>query len=297
MLLVIAATGLLRGLQDTKTPLVVSIAGFALNAALNVLFIYGFGWGIAGSAVGTVIAQWAMGLVFVIMAVRAARSTGTPLRPGLRGVGSAAASGSWLLVRTASLRVAMLATVFVGSSLGVTDLAVLQIALTLFGLVALILDALAIAGQALIGHSIGAEDVPRISAITSRLIRLGLSSGVIAGVALAAGSWALGPVFSSDPAVHAGLTIVVLVMSVGIPLAGFVFVLDGVLIGAGDARYLALSGLVNLVAYLPLLAAVFATGAGIVWLWVAFGFGYIGARALTLGLRVRGTRWLPSGMA
>jgi Na+-driven multidrug efflux pump len=73
-------------------------------------------------------------------------------------------------------------------------------------------------------------------------------------------------------------------------------VLDGVLIGAGDAKYLALSGLINLAAYLPLLAIVLATGAGIGWLWVAFGFGYIGARAVTLGLRARGTAWMVSGV-
>jgi putative MATE family efflux protein len=295
MLLVIAATGLLRGLQDTRTPLFVAIAGFAANAGLNILFIYGFGWGIAGSAVGTVIAQWAMALVFVTMAVRAARQTGTTLRPGLRGVGVAAVSSGWLFVRTVSLRLAMLATVFVGSSLGVTELGTLHIALTIFGLVALILDSLAIAGQALVGHSLGASHIERVSAVTSRLVRLGVWAGGLTGLALAATSWALGPVFSSDVRVHESLTLVVLVMAAGIPLAGYVFVLDGVLIGAGDAKYLALTGLVNLAAYLPLLAIVLMSGAGIAWLWAAFGIGYIGARAVTLGLRAKGNKWIISG--
>jgi putative MATE family efflux protein len=132
MLLVIAATGLLRGLQDTRTPLVIAVAGFAANAALNSVFIYGFGWGVAGSAAGTVIAQWGMASVYVVMAIRAARATGASLAPGLRGVTGAATSGGWLFLRTASLRAAMIATVVAGASFGVTELATLQIALTIF---------------------------------------------------------------------------------------------------------------------------------------------------------------------
>jgi putative MATE family efflux protein len=297
MLLVIAATGLLRGLQDTKTPLVVATAGFGANAVLSALFIYGFGWGIAGSAIGTVVAQWAMAAVYLVIAVRASRAAGARLRPGFRGVGSAARSGMWLLARTASLRAAMLATVFVATDLGVTELATLQIALTVFSTLAFILDSLAIAGQALIGHGLGADDVPRVSAITRRLIGQGLLSGLLLAVVVLAAAPLLGPVFSSDPAVHRMLTSTMLVMAGGIPLAGYVFVLDGVLIGAGDARYLAISGAVNLAMYVPLLiwVDVATPDAGLAWLWAAFGFGYIGARALTLGLRARGTRWIVTG--
>ena len=182
----------------------------------------------------------------------------------------------------------MLATVFVGADLGVTELATLQIALTVFSTLAFILDSLAIAGQALIGHGLGADDVPRVSAITRRLIGQGLLSGLLLAFVILALAPLLGPVFSSDPAVHRMLTSTMLVMAGGIPLAGYVFVLDGVLIGAGDARYLAISGAVNLAMYAPLLiwVDVAQPDAGLAWLWAAFGFGFIGARALTLGLRV-----------
>ncbi|PPF89700.1 MATE family efflux transporter [Subtercola sp. Z020] len=303
MLLVIAATGLLRGLQDTRTPLVVAVAGFAANAGLNALFIYGFGWGIAGSAAGTVVAQWAMAAVYIVIAVRAARASGALLRPGLDGVGSAAASGAWLLLRTASLRAAILATVAVAATLGTASLGAFQIALTLFTTLAFILDALAIAGQALIGHGLGAGDTERVMLVTRRLVRWGLASGVVLGaaVALVAGLGLLGPVFTSSPEVQAALRVTALAMAVGIPLAGYVFVLDGVLIGAGDSRYLALSGLVNVAIYAPLLVLVllFAPGGGddaaLVWLWAAFGYGYLGARALTLGLRARSGRWIVAG--
>lgn len=297
MLLVIAANGLLRGLQDTRTPLIVAVAGFAMNAALNALFIYGFGWGVAGSAAGTVVAQWSMALVYIVMAVRAARSSGAPLSPGLRGVGSAAGSGMWLLARTASLRIAMLATVFVATDLGVTELAALQIAMTIFSTLAFILDALAIAGQALIGHGLGASAVDRVSAITRRLIQHGLVFGLALGVVIAVLAPFAAPVFTSDQGVRDAVTLTLFIMAAGIPLAGYVFVLDGVLIGAGDARYLAITGLLNLAIYLPLLVwlDLARPEPPLAWLWVAFGFGYMGARALTLGLRAHGTRWIVTG--
>jgi len=291
MLIVLAATGLLRGLQNTRTPLAIVTAGFAANAGLNALFIYGFGWGIAGSAAGTVVAQWAMAVAFLVIVVRVARGSGAALRPGLAGVTGVAASGGWLLLRTASLRAAMLATVFAGSLLGASGLATLQVALALFSLLAFVLDSLAIAGQAMIGHGFGAADVGRVSQVSHRLIRFGLLAGLAIGVVVAALSPVIGRVFSSDNAVLDALPPVLLVMAVGVPISGFVFVLDGVLIGAGDSRYLALSGLVNLAVYLPLLW--WATAVGTVFaVWTAFALGYIGIRAVTLGLRVRGTRWI-----
>ncbi|SMQ74233.1 MATE family efflux transporter [Agreia sp. VKM Ac-1783] len=299
MLLVIAATGLLRGLQDTKTPLIVAVSGFAANAALNALFIYGLGFGIAGSAAGTVVAQWAMAAVYLVIAVRASRSNGVSLRPGLAGVTGAAASGGWLFLRTASLRAALLATVVVASDLGVVELATFQIASTLFFTLAFILDALAIAGQALVGHGLGAQDVSRVRGVMRRLVLWGIGSGLVLGIVLAAVAPFLGPIFSSSRDVHQALVVVVLVMAIGVPLAGYVFVLDGVLIGAGDARYLALAGLATVVVYAPLLLLVALFGpdgtAGLVWLWLAFGFGYMSARALTLGLRARGTAWMHTG--
>ena len=298
MLIVIAATGLFRGLQDTRTPLVVAVCGFGANIVLNVSFIYGLGWGIAGSAAGTVVAQWGMAAVLVGIAIRSARSHGVTLRPGLSGVRGVAASGGWLLLRTASLRAAFLASVAVASSFGVIELAAFQVATTLFFTLAFILDALAIAGQALTGHGLGAADVPRVRGIMRRLIEWGIGSGVVLGVLLAAASFVLGPVFSSTPAVQDALAGVALLMAIGVPLAGYVFVLDGVLIGAGDAKYLALTGLVNLGVYLPLLAAVNFLASGdsaILWLWAALGFGYIGARAVTLGLRSRSTAWMVTG--
>jgi putative MATE family efflux protein len=299
LLVTLAASGLLRGLQDTRTPLVVAGAGFAANAALNALFIYGLGWGIAGSAAGTVVASWGMAAAYLVIIVRAAVRSGARLSPHVSGVGSALRSGGWLLVRTASLRVAMLATVFVATGFGTSELATVQVALTIFSTLAFVLDALAIAGQAMIGHGLGASDVPRVRAITRRLLQFGVGGGALLGLAIAALSAVLPFVFTTDVSVTGPLTTVLLVMAVGIPVAGYVFVLDGVLIGAGDARYLAWTGIVNLAAFVPLAVAAWAfspsDAAGLSWLTAAFAFGYIGARAVTLGIRSRRGRWMVTG--
>jgi putative MATE family efflux protein len=278
---------------------VVAGVGFAANAALNAVFIYGLGWGVAGSAIGTVVASWGMAAAYLVIIVRAARASGATLTPHVSGIGTSLRSGSWLLLRTASLRVAMLATVLVASGIGTPELATLQIALTVFSTLAFVLDALAIAGQAMIGHGLGASDVPRVRAITRRLLQFGVGGGALLGVVVAAISPVLPLVFTTDAAVASALTVALLVMAAGIPLAGYVFVLDGVLIGAGDARYLALTGVLNLAVYLPMLLLVagagLGSGAALFWLWLAFGIGYIGARAVTLGLRARGERWIVTG--
>ncbi len=93
MLLVFAMTGLLRGLQDTRTPLAVAVAGFGANILLNFCFIYPAGLGIAGSALGTVVAQWAMVVVYAVIVVRRARRVGAPLLPHHAGIGRTARAG------------------------------------------------------------------------------------------------------------------------------------------------------------------------------------------------------------
>ncbi|WP_010205576.1 MATE family efflux transporter [Salinibacterium sp. PAMC 21357] len=299
MLITFAASGLLRGLQDTRTPLVVAVAGFVSNALLNVLFIYGFGWGLAGSAIGTVVASWGMAIAYIVMLLTIARREQARVRPHLGGMLTAGHAGAWLLLRTASLRAAMLATIAVATGFGVAELATVQIALTIFATLAFVLDALAIAGQAMIGKELGASDIPQARAITRRLVQLGIASGVLLGLIVLAMSPWVGFIFSSDIDVRTGLAALLPVLALGIPIAGFVFVLDGVLIGAGDARYLALTGIINLAVYLPLLwwvqAADLTAVPALVSLWFAFGLGYIGARAVTLGLRAHGDRWLVTG--
>lgn len=299
MLLIFAGAGVLRGLQDTRTPLVVATAGFTLNILLNLLLVYGLGWSVTGSAVGTSIAQWAMAAVYLAMVQRNARRHGVSLMPNWHGIRAMTKVGSWLMLRTLSLRIAILATVLVVTGQGAVNLAAHQLAMTVFTFLAFALDALAIAAQALIGKELGASNPEKARQLTQTMIRWGTGFGVVTGVLLALAAPVTGALFSPDAGVQSVLAAALLVLAVGQPVAGYVFVLDGVLIGAGDAKYLAVAGVVNLAAYLPLLFAVplagVSGGAALIWVWAAFSLGYMLARAMTLGLRARTDRWMVLG--
>lgn len=298
MLAVIAATGLFRGLQDTRTPLVIAIAGFTANGALNAFLIYGAGWGIAGSAIGTVLAQWGMAVACIAIAVRHARREGASIRPGLPGVAAAAKAGGWMLLRTVTLRVALVATTVAATGLGTVTLASTQVLFQLTFLFALALDAFAIAAQAMIGFDLGAGTHEQVRATVRRLIAWAVVSGVVLGGVLAGVAPWLGLVFSSDAGVVEAVLVGAWVVAATMPLGALVFVLDGVLIGAADGRYLALAGVVNLVVYLPLLwwasltPAEGGAPAAVLAIQLAYCVGFYGIRAVTLGVRAFGTRWM-----
>ena len=179
MLVALAATGVLRGLQDTRTPLVASVAGFSSNVVLNLLFVYGFGWGIAGSAWGTVIAQTGMAAALVTVMVSHARRAGAGLHPHPARVLRAALTGIPLLVRTLALRAVLVLTTWVAAGLGDVPLASHQVAATVWSFLAFALDALAIAAQALTGKALGAGDVAGARAATTTMIRWGIWGGAV----------------------------------------------------------------------------------------------------------------------
>ena len=153
---------------------------------------------------------------------------------------------------------------------------------------------MAIAGQTLTGRSLGSGDAAGTRALTRRMIGWGVGTGVVAGGVLALLAPWLPHLFTSDPAVRAALVPALLVVAAIQPMSGVVFVLDGVLIGAGDGVYLAVAGLVTLAVYAPLVLLVGSTGAGFTWLWVAYG-AFIAARLATLWLRQRGDTWMVLG--
>ena len=299
MLVVFAATGLLRGLQDTVTPLWIAGLGFGANALLNWLFIYGFGWGIAGSAFGTVVAQWGMVAAYAVVVGRLARRHEASIRPQRDGVRGSARSGGWLFLRTVSLRVALLATVGVATGLGTDELAGWQVAFTIFSTAAFALDALAIAAQALVGKGLGAEDPHTVRRVLGRTVAWGAWFGIVTGVLIGVLSGVIGLLFTGDAAIAALVQPALIVLAVAQPVCGVVFVLDGVLIGAGDAKYLAIVGVLNLVPFVPalvLIAVLHPVGAaGLAWLALAFFGVYMLARLLTLGWRVRGSAWMTAG--
>ncbi|MFH8367975.1 MATE family efflux transporter [Streptomyces sp. NPDC018031] len=294
MLVVLAATGVLRGLQDTRTPLYVAIAGFTANAALNVALVYGAGFGIAGSAWGTVIAQWAMAAAYLVVVVRGARRYGAALRPDPAGIRACAQAGAPLLVRTLSLRAILLVATGVAARLGDADVAAHQIILTLWSLLAFALDAIAIAGQAIIGRYLGAGDEAGARAVCRRMLQWGIASGVVLGLLVVLARPLFIPLFTTDPSVHDALLPALLVVAVTQPVSGVVFVLDGVLMGAGDGPYLAWAMIATLAVFAPVALLVPALGGGLTALWWAMAL-MMAVRMVTLWLRTRSGRWIVTG--
>jgi putative MATE family efflux protein len=303
ILVVLGATGLLRGLQDTTTPLIVAVAGFGANIALNLALVYGVGLGIAGSAIGTVIAQTSMATALVISVVRKAIRLGAPLSPHTAGILSAAVGGIPLLVRTLALRGVILATTVVAARYGDEVLAAHQIVATVWNGLAFALDALAIAAQAITGKALGAADVEQARSAAATMARWGIGAGVVTGLVLAPLSPVIGRAFTQDPAVVSAAAWGFVVVALMEWLAGFVFVVDGVLMGAGDTVWLAVAMVLAGVVWVPV--ALWATAGGqvlpggfgqpLAGLWVWFGGGFMALRGIGLWWRFRANAWLVTG--
>ncbi|MFI6282058.1 MATE family efflux transporter [Streptomyces sp. NPDC050988] len=294
MLVVLAATGVLRGLQDTKTPLYVAIAGFVANGALNAGLVYGADLGIAGSAWGTVIAQYGMAAVYLLVVVRGARKHGASLRPDAAGIRACAQAGAPLLVRTLSLRAILMIATAVAARLGDADVAAHQIILSLWSLLAFALDAIAIAGQAIIGRYLGAGDARGAREACRRMVEWGIAVGVVLGGLVIVSRPLFLPLFTSDSVVHDTALPALLMVALSQPICGIVFVLDGVLMGAGDGPYLAWAMILTLAVFAPVALLVPVFGGGLTAVWGAMTL-MMTVRMLTLWLRTRSGRWIVTG--
>ncbi|MFD5476968.1 MATE family efflux transporter [Streptomyces hawaiiensis] len=294
MLVVLAATGVLRGLQDTKTPLYVAVAGFVANGALNAGLVYGADLGIAGSAWGTVIAQCGMAAVYLVVVLRGARKHGASLRPDAAGIRASAQAGVPLLVRTLSLRAILMIATAVAARLGDADIAAHQIILSLWNLLAFALDAIAIAGQAIIGRYLGAGDTKGARDACRRMVEWGIAVGVVLGVLVIIARPAFLPLFTGDPAVKDVALPALIIVALSQPISGIVFVLDGVLMGAGDGPYLAWAMLLTLAVFTPVALLVPVLGGGLTALWATMTL-MMTVRMVTLWLRARSGRWIVTG--
>ncbi|MEU7720344.1 MATE family efflux transporter [Streptomyces tibetensis] len=294
MLVVLAATGVLRGLQDTKTPLYVAVAGFVANGILNVGLVYGAELGIAGSAWGTVIAQCGMAAVYLVVVLRGARKHGASLRPDAAGIRASAQAGVPLLVRTLSLRAVLMIATAVAARLGDADIAAHQIILSLWNLLAFALDAIAIAGQAIIGRYLGAGDTQGAREACRRMVEWGIAVGVVLGILVVLARPAFLPLFTSDSAVEDVALPALIIVALSQPISGIVFILDGVLMGAGDGPYLAWAMLLTLAVFTPTALLVPVLGGGLTALWATMTL-MMTVRMLTLWLRTRSGRWIVAG--
>ncbi len=299
MLLVLAATGTLRGLADGRTPMVLAIAAASLNVVLDLLLVFGLSMGIAGSGAATAIAETAMGLTAAWVVRRGARRAGAAMAPTVSGMRSSLVVGGPLLLRTLTLRGALVLTTWVAAGKGAAALAAHQVTWNIWGFLNFALDAVGIAGQTLIGLALGAGALDEVRALVRRMLWWSLGAGMVLGGGIIALRGPLASLFSPDAEVRVGVTTTLLVIGCTLTIAAYVCLADGILIGAGDGRYLARVGVLNLVAYVPLAVAVArwapAGIPGLVWLWLAFSVGFMGMRALTLAWRQRSDAWLVSG--
>ena len=273
---------------------------------LNLVLVYGAGpvegHGIAGSAVGTVLAQLASAAALLAVVVRGARREHASLRPDLAGIRAAARAAVALVIRTLTLRAALLVTTY-AVTIGATGhdqrvgLATHQIAITLWTFLAFVLDAIAIAAQAITGRYLGAGDVDRHPGGDPADGPVGRDRW--RGVRRAAGRREpvpRRPVHHPTPRSASCWCRSCVVAALGQPIAGVVFVLDGVLIGAGDGAYLAWAGLVVLVVYAPLVLVAASVSGGLVAVWVVFSTVFMGARLVMLARRALGDAWLVTGV-
>ena len=196
--LALGGQGYLRGVADLKTPLVIVIAANAVNVVLEVVFVYGFGWGIEGSAWGTVIAQAGMGAAFIAVILRAARGDTRPSRELMRRL---LVIGRHIFIRTTALLGAFTLAGAVIARSGDASLAAHQIAFQLWIFLALVLDSIAIAGQVLVGRGLGAGDSDRAYAASVRMIWLSVFAGVVFAAVMLSLEGVLPYAFTSDEAV------------------------------------------------------------------------------------------------
>ncbi len=290
VLIVLAGEGYLRGVKDLITPLKILVVANVANVALEVLFVYGFDWDIAGSAWGTLIAQAGSALAFVVILLRAA---GRRRRPSWRGMRSLVAIGRQLFVRTAALLLFFNFVVALVARQSDVELAANQVIFEVFLFLALSLDALAIAAQSLVGNLLGAGEREETRAITSRLSWWALATGVVLTAVLLVGRHLIPQAFTSNDAVIAALAGAWLIFSLQQPINAVVFAWDGVLFGAADGSYLMRSMLAS-ASVAAVVAYVAVDGLGLTGAWLAITALLI-CRLVFNGTRVAGHRWMVTG--
>jgi putative MATE family efflux protein len=279
-LVALAGQGWLRGMSDLRTPLVIVVVANAANVVLELLFVYGFDWGLNGSAWGTVLAQLGMGAAFAVVLLRVFAW------PNVARIRSLVSIGAQLVVRTAALLGCFVLATAVCAHIGPATVAAHQIAFQIYGFLALVLDAVAIAGQVIVGRALGAGNADEAAAAGRRMIELSLVGGVAIGLVFFALTDVVPQAFTSDPKVIDQAHELWPMFCVMWPVAAIAFALDGILIGAGDTAFLALAMAMSFVLFAPIVLA--ANTVAVVWIAVDV---LMLTRVATLGARFARRRW------
>lgn len=300
MLLVYAANGIFRGLKKVRITLVAAVLGAVVNTVLDLLFVFVFHWGVAGSGFATLIAQWFMGIFLVVPALIWSRADGSDWHPRLGGIMHTAGDGVPLFIRTLALRVSLVATVILATHMGTQVLAAYQAVNSSWNFVINMLDAIGIAGQTLVATELGAGRRDSARLMTKIVGRAGLTGGVVIGIGLIVFGFLAAPLFSPTGEIQHLIITGMVVQGIFLPLGGWMWALDGILIGAEDYRYLAITCTLTAIIYIPALLGINALDGNVfandttrmVALWAVLNIVFVGMRAVFNGLRARTDHWM-----
>jgi putative MATE family efflux protein len=294
-LVALAAQGWLRGAGRLTAPLVIVVVASAANIVLELVLVYGLHQGLDGSAAGTVVAQLGMGVAFAVLLLRGRAVSGVGWRPDpalLRRLGR---MGIHIVIRTGSLLLSFVVAGAVLARAGADSLAAHQIAFQVFLFLSLVLDAIAIAGQVLVGRMLGAGDVAGAMEAARRMCAWSLGAGVAMAVGLLAVRGVLPRAFTDDGDVLARARELWPLFALMQPVGALVFALDGILLGAGDTRYLARAMAFSaLGVFVPIALLSLHAGWGVTGVWWGLN-ALMAARLATIGARFAGRRWMVVG--
>ena len=294
MLVMLAGVGYLRGLRDTVRPLWVAVGTAALNLILEVVLIYGFGLGIGASAAATVVAQWIGAGCYLVWIGSEVRCYEVSLGPDWSALRRLALVSTDLMVRNLSLGGTFLVGASVAARIGTAPVAAHQVAFLVWMMLSLTMDGLAIAAQAMVGTALGAGDGDGARRIGRRTIVWSVGVGITLGLALLLARDSVSGLFSNDPAVVGLAGFLLLHVGLMAPLSGVAFALDGILIGAGDQRFMARAMTASALLATAAMAAGRLADLGIGWLWAAI-WVFVAGRSVILGARFRGNHWVVLG--
>ena len=290
-----AAVGLFRGLQDTRVTLYVTVLQVAINMIMTAVLIFVLGMGTWGAGVAFASAETFGFLTYLVILLRHAKSIGAPMYPThISGVGNALRVGLPLLWRSFAMRVVFTGTAVVAARLGTEELAAFHVSMQIWYVLANLLDAIAIAAQAIIGKRLGASEGHLVHAIVRNLMRWSLVYGAVIGVLTLLSATFAPSLFSSDAVVRALLVQCLVIIGVHQPLASTVFLLDGVLVGSGDSKYIAFVQTMAMCTFLVIAWAVLRYDLGIIGLWCAM-IGFLATRAALLLPRAASDAWIVEG--
>lgn len=292
VLVTLAGHGWMRGVQDTARPLRYVLVGNAVSAVLCPLLVYTLGFGLEGSALANLAGQTVAAALFL----RALVVERVPLKPDPAKMRAQLGLGRDLVLRTLAFQACFLSATSVAARTGAETAAAHQVVWQLWTFLSLVLDSLAIAAQSLVGAALGRESAREAKGVGRQITWYGLGFGILLGGLFAALSGVLPAAFTADPGVlavvpHAWWFFVALQ-----PIAGVVFALDGVFLGAGDAAYLRTATMLSAaIGYLPMIWLSLAFGWGLIGIWSGLSLFMLG-RLLTLLMRARSGRWAVVGV-